>query len=640
MLEAIREKAQGWIAWTIVILITIPFALWGIQQYLGGGGEPEVASVNGQPITQRELEVKTRNLRMNMRERLGDAYRPGMFDPKLLRDRTLDSMIRAALLYQHSKDLGLGASNADVVATIQSLPLFQVNGKFDRIAYQQGLRLQGMTSPGFEEQVRQSLVSTQLANAISSSDFVTPALLKRYVRLAEQRRDFSYVQIKAADYLAGVKVDEADIKAWYDSHPRDFIQPERVKIDYIDFDLASLQGQVKASEDELKDYYEQNIEKYNRPEKRRISHILISADKGASAADKAKAKQQAEEIHKQLLAGADFAELARQHSQDAGSAPAGGDLGILEPGTLGNAFDEAAFELKEGEYSAPVETEFGYHIVKVDKIIPGGSASFDSVKNKVEAEYRKARAEKQFYDKAERLTELTYQNADTLEPAAEEMGLEIKHSDWMGRGGGKGVLASPKVSGAAFSEDVLTEGNNSEAIEIGPEHVLVLRVVEHEEQTVKPLDEVKSAIRNQLAARQAAEKARQSAEKLLQELRSGRSLSELASSIKAEVKVPGALKRIDPRVPKELLDKVFELPRPVADKPRSEVVSLANGDAVLVALHSVSDGDVANLSDTERKQLTAALRREYGEKLFDDYVQWLRDTADIAINLPDSAGDE
>ncbi len=636
MLEAIREKAQGWIAWAIVILITIPFALWGIQQYLGGGREPEVASVNGQPITQRELDIKTRNLQMNMRERLGDAYRPGMFDPKLLRAKTLDSMIRSTLLAEHSRDLGLGVSNAEVVATIQSLPLFQVGGHFSREAYRQGLRLQGMTSQGFEEQVRKSLVSTQIADAISGSAFVTPAMLADYIRLADQRRDFAYLRVKAADFNGQVKVDEAEIESWYESHPEQFVQPERVKIEYIDFAIGSLKDRIEVDDRKLRDYYEQNIERYKRPEQRRVSHILIQAGKDASAADKAAAKQQAEAIYQQLKQGADFPKLAREKSQDVGSAQNGGDLGILEPGTLGNAFDQVAFKLEPGEISPPVETEFGYHIIEVTKVIPGGSASFESVKGKVEAAYRKEQAEKQFYDQAEKLSELTYQNPDSLEPAAEAMGLKIEQSDWLTRDGGSGVLASPKIATAAFSDDVLSEGNNSEAIELGPEHVLVLRVVDHEEQGTKPLAEVKEGIRAQLVAKKAAGQAHAVAEKLLQEHRAGKPLAELAKEGKATLENPGALKRVDPKAPRELLDKVFELPRPEKGKPATTLVELANGDAVIVELRSVSDGDIAKLSDAERKQLTAALSRAYGDKEFEDYIQWLRDNAEIVVKSVDA----
>ncbi len=211
------------------------------------------------------------------------------------------------------------------------------------------------------------------------------------------------------------------------------------------------------------------------------------------------------------------------------------------------------------------------------------------------------------------------------------MGLKIQQSDWLTRDGGQGVLASPKVAAAAFSDDVLSEGNNSEAIELGPEHILVLRVTEHEDQGIKPLDQVKDSIRAQLVARQAAEQAKKAADKLLKALRGGQSLEALAKESGVTLSQPGALKRTDAKAPAELLEKVFELPRPPEGKSGNASLQLANGDAVVVELRSVRDGDPAKLSEAQRKQLIAALRREYGRVEFDDYIQWLRDSAEIVI---------
>lgn len=593
MLQTIRERAQGWIAWAIVILISIPFALWGIQSYLGVGGEPIAATVNGVEIPARELDRRVQETRFELRERLGAAYDPAAYDDQRLRAEVLETLIQEALLMDVVERLGLRVSDQEVQMQILSDPAFIKDGRFDKETYERLLRFQGLTPAMYEAQLRQKMSATQLIRAVSSSELATRAELDAYKRLMGQKREISYLRLPLAEHRTEEPIDEARITAYYDSNRARFQSPEQVKLDYLVLDTDSLSSKVEVSEEDLHQLYASDQARFAQPERREVRHLLLKVDADADEAKAQAVLDEIQAIRARIQAGESFEELAKTLSQDPGSAAKGGSLGIIESGIMVPAFDQATFALKAGELSEPVRTPFGYHLIEVIQILPSEAKPFEAVREQLRTELAKQRAEGLFYDLAERLANISYESRDSLDPAAEELGLTIQHSDWIGReGGGEGVLSHPKVLAAAFSEDVLVGGHNSDMIE--PERdrlqAVVLRVTGHREASVKPLDEVREEIVTAIRDEQARSAAKSAAEALAEKLRDGSGWSAAGEALKPES--PGLVDRQSPEVPAGVLDAAFKLPVPTDGAVSVGTAILDDGDAVVVRLTKVEDGRV------------------------------------------------
>jgi peptidyl-prolyl cis-trans isomerase D len=335
MLQEIRERAQGWIAWGAVILISIPFAFWGIQSYIGGGTEPVVATVNGAEITARSFDRQVEETRMRLRERLGAAYRPELFEEQALRAQVLEGMIQEQLLLQVSHDMGLRASNRELQAAILSNPAFQRDGRFDKATYDRMLELQGTSGPQYEESLRQRIVGTQIQRAVTASELATEVEMAEAIRLDRQQRRLAYIRVAKTGFLDTAPVPEEELQAWYQAHADRYLSPERVKLSYLVLDAATLDAGQPVDEEALRRLYEDERERFREPEQRRARHILVTLAAGADATAEAEAKARIEAIQVRLAAGEDFATLARELSQDPGSAPQGGDLGLFGQGGHG-----------------------------------------------------------------------------------------------------------------------------------------------------------------------------------------------------------------------------------------------------------------------------------------------------------------
>jgi len=632
MLAQIRERAQGWIAWFIVILISIPFALWGIQEYLGVGSEQAVATVNGQEITEREFERGYREFRQRLRQQLGANYRPELFDEARLREEVLNSMIRNQLILQTAADLGLSAGDDLVRAMIVSIPGFSIAGRFDQQAYERGVRSRGLTPAGFEDQIRRALVSEQLSRGIVASEFTTDAELERQIALTHQQRELNYVAVESKPFLESANVSEGEIRDYYASNQDRFVFPERVKVEYLDLQIEDLSKTLTADEESLLGFYEQQKNEYVTPEQRKASHILIIVEGGANAQAEDAARQAADAALERIRAGEDFAAVAREVSQDPGSSDQGGDLGFFEKGVMDQAFEGVVFDMTTDEISEPVRSSFGFHVIKLTAIRPAQGKSYEEAKEEIRQAFLKSEAERLFYEYAERLNDLAYEDPDSLQPAAEALGMNTQTSDWLGRAGGAGLFTAPKVVGAAFSDDVLIEGHNSEAIEIGPERMVVLRVTEHEEATVRPLEDVQAEIKEQLKAEKAGEMARKRGEELLGRLKQGESLQSLADAEALTVVTSGLVGRNDRTLPPVLLQHLFRMPRPAGDESQYSGTVLANGDYAVVALGSIKDGTLGQDENKETgKTMKNLQERSRGTAYFNHFIENQRGNAQIVI---------
>ena len=633
MLQAIREKDQGWIAWAIVILISIPFALWGIQEYLGVGGEPEVAAVDGETITQRMLDQRARDFRENLRLSLGDAYRADLFEDATLKRQVLDSMIEEMVLVKSASDWNLRASDMQARGFISSIPAFQRDGRFDQQAYDTAVRNRGMSRAGFEQNVRQDLVIGQLRSGVRDTVFITESDLAERVRLEDELRTLNYARVPAASYKDGVKADEDALRRYYEANVDRYRIPEQVKLGYVLLDASGLGDLVEVDEQTLEQYFEDHRGEFVAPEERAMRHILISVPAGADEQARQAAADEAAELAAQIRAGGDFAALAKEHSDDPGSAGNGGDLGWVEPGMMVGPFEDAAFALKKDEVSDPVSTDFGFHVIQVTGIRGGSEAGFAELRDQVETSLRRFEGENLYFDYAERLANAAYENPDSLTPAAESLGLKVMTSDWVTRDETlPGALNSPRVINAAFSDDVLIEGNNSELIEVGQQQALVLRVAQHQPAGVKPFVDVRQQVEQDYRNDKASELAAAAGAAALTALDSANAtLKDLASERDWPFEQAGEVGRQQSAVPAEVLAKAFSLKPPAQGAiARTGVVS-AEGDYMLVEVTEVKGGELAGLAEERRREAAERAAVQASRAQLDYLTRSLRDRTEVEL---------
>ncbi|MCF7977580.1 MAG: SurA N-terminal domain-containing protein [Chromatiaceae bacterium] len=615
MLQEIRERAQGWVAWAIIILISIPFAFWGIDSYFGGGAEPVVASVNGAEITERAFNQNVNRTRIQLRDRLGDAYDPALFDDQRIRQQVLERMIRETLLLEDSAAMGLRTSDQAIRAAILSEPAFQQDGAFSNAQYERVLRLQGLSPAAYEDSLRSELLLSQLPRAIRETAFVTDALAERSASLVHQERIVAYATVPQSTFTETVEppTDEA-IAAYYDGHQDQFATPEQVRVSYLFLDAADLSRPDQSlDEASLREQYQLKLDAFTAPEERKVRHILLSVPVDADQNALDETRERLQEVQQRITAGESFAAVAAEVSEDPGSAGQGGELGWVGRDALDPAFEQAVFAIEPETLSEPVRSRFGYHLVEVLEVRGGEPKPFESVKEELIADLNSGSSEAAFFEQAEQLATLTYESPDSLIPAAETLGLEVQLSDWIDRSGGEGLFANPRVVGAAFSEEVLALGNNSELLEPDPEamQALVLRVAEHREPSVRPLDEVRDEIVTLLETQQAADAAKAEAEAIVARVEGGQELAAAAEGF--DVVDAGQIGRVATEPPPEVTQLAFSLPPPAADAALrvGSTTASDSGDAYVVVVSEVKEGDPSQLDPTEleaeARMLTRAL---------------------------------
>lgn len=501
----------------ILILATLPFLFWGVESYRSDG-EDQVALVAGEKIQRQELDQAMRNQQESMRGSGEDAP-----DNPEVRSAVLDRLIQQRLLKQEAARIGLTVLDPQLVDVIQGIGAFQQDGAFSNKRYEELLREQGMTPVVFEARVRQEMQQQQLIDAYTRNGFVPDAVAERVMRLSEEQREVSLARIQPEQFLAQVRPDDAAIKSYYERHQAEFQVPEQVRVEYLVLSLDDLAKQVQVNADETRKYFEEHKDGFGQPEERQASHILISVSATASDADKTAARAKAEQLLAQVKqAPQSFADLAKQHSQDPGSAVKGGDLGFFGRGMMVKAFEDAVFQMKPEEIRGPIQTDFGFHIIKLSAIKAGKAVSFDEVKNQVEQELKKQKAEKTFGEMAEGFGNMVYEQSDSLQPAAEKFGLSIRQSDWISRKGGElPHLTNGRLLQAIFSEDAIKNKRNTEVVEVTPNTLVVARVLNHRPAAMRSMAAAKDEITMFVIRQQAAEAAIKEGEEKLARLQKG-----------------------------------------------------------------------------------------------------------------------
>lgn len=624
MLQTIRDRAQGIFAWIILILIIVPFALWGIQNYFDTGKEKPIASVGKREFFERDL------LRLYEQEYAQYLGRTP-YNEEQLKQQALDRLIDDEVLFQTATKKKLSLSDAQIAQFIKTLPFFQTEGKFDEEKYRSLLATQGISIPQFVAQVRRNLMLEQLRRSITDSSFATENEAERFYQLQNQRRKIAYLSLPVDEQQITVTQDE--IKAFYHKNQDQFLTPEQVSIQYITLSLDEIARNIQPSEDQLRAFYEEQKQAYTTPEERRVRHILIAVPSDASAEIKQEALEKAKQIKEKLGKGEDFSKLAKQLSEDPGSKDKGGDLGFVRRGLMEKNFEDVAFSLAEGEISEPVETPFGFHIIQVTEIKPTQVKPYQEVRDQILKEVQKNEAENRFYEMGERLAQLAYENPQSLEPAAKSLNLEIQQSDYFSRQKGKGIAANPKIRETAFSEEVL-EGNNSEPIELNEGEVVIIRLLDHRPAQQKPLSQVAEQISRQLRQQKARQRAEAKAKEWLTQLQSGKSLQALAKDANLTIKEIELERASQAAEYREIAKVVFKATKPSPQKPVYQMATLSDGRPVLIELREVIPGDFAGLTNEEKTGLRQNLARLLGLLTFKDYQSQLRDEAKVEINWP------
>lgn len=632
MLQLIRDRAQGLVVWTIVGLIIITFALFGLSSYLSGSAKVNVATVNDVEISQTEFLRAYQNYQQRLQQMLGKNYNPAMFNDDVVKQQVLDGLITREVLTQTLDKSGFGASPDQIITKIRSIDSFyDENGKFSAEQYKRVLSLQGMNSTMFEQRVSQDIADEQLYAGLMRSAFVTPKQVDTYSKLQNQKREIGYILVSHQAFMKSLKVSNEDIEKYYADNKTQFMTPEMVSVEYVELNINDAAKEYEISESEMRQHYDENIKQYeSEPEQRKASHILIAIN---DKTDEATAKAEIEKVRARLDKGEDFTVVAKEVSQDPGSASQGGDLGFFGHGVMDKAFEESVFSLKKGEISKPVKSAFGYHIIKVTGIKAGKVTAFKDVKEKIKKDLQLQKAEQKFYTDVDTLNNLTYETPDSLLPAADALGLTVKQSKLFTKRGGQGVLQNPKVVNAAFSEEVLTNGRNSELIELRDTHLIVLRNKEHKPSDVMPLDQVSSRIENNLKREQAITNATELAKTLMDKLQAGEKPEAVAKSDKAASFINAGLigrkpGKEDAKVRMDIRQAAFRMAKP-KDKPVNKQVVLNNGDQAIVVLSKVTPGTEAEKNS--QQQLTAV----YGNASYDGYIKYLREKADITL-YPDN----
>lgn len=613
MMERLREGVNSIAVKIILGLIILSFIFAGVGGYMAGGGNNVAAKVGNTEISRSEFELAYQNERNRMQSQLGDYFSTLLADPtyvSALRRSVLDNMINDVLLEQYAQSLGLRVTDEYIRETILAMPEFQSNGQFDNSIYQSALRRAGFTPDGFAEYLRSNLKREQLVLALQASKFTLTGEVEALSQIIAQSREIQTVTLAIDDFLPGVNLTEQEVEQYYQLNDERYLRPEQMKIGYLELSAQQIKHSISISDDDAKAYYEANLTKYASPEQRKVSHIMIQGDDQTAA----------QAILDELLNGADFTQLAMEKSQDIGSASEGGQLGWIERDTMDPAFDSAAFALQTvGDLSGLVKSDFGYHIIRLDELKDPVIKPFADVAAEIVIELQAQQAIDKFYQLQTELERVAFEYPDSLEEAARATGLAITQTDFVSISELPSVLATPAVIQALQFPDVKEDGLNSDAIQIAPEHIVVVRIDQTRPEIILPLAEVRDQIVANLTYQKAQQQATELAESILTSLNAG-DVSVLDSH-ELTFSAPEYIDRSS-----VLADVVFTMPKPQnADEVTYTQGKDSQGNIVVIALNKVT----TNVDPELNQQISAQLSRVSWQESIEGILATLRQNTKI-----------
>ena len=609
MLGAIRNKSKGWVAYLIVGLITVPFALFGIQDYASRSANTAIAKVDGEDIDiniyYQELSTQQRNLQ----QQLGAAYTQEI--DNVLKQNLLDSLINEKLIENYANSLDIVTLDDEVKSVIEMNQAFLVDGVFSQDRYLQLLRLNSYSPAAYEIAQSKALNREQIKINLSGSAFMSSTQTKQLNDLASQEREVSYLALNTENYKDEVSVSQSQISDYFNENRSSFVEGRKVKVDFVELTLDSMEEPESPSNDDLKNLYDDNAELYTNPERRRAQHILVESE------------ELAKDLLNQIKEGADFAELAKANSEDTSSSEEGGDLGFFERELMGAEFDEAAFAMNIGDVSEVVTTDYGYfHIIKLTDIEPETMQSFDEVQEQLVSLYIRTAKEKLLFGSLEEFMNLSYE--ESLDMVADQFGLELQTSDFFGEGSSQ---YDPKFVASAFSSAVIDDGENSEVMEISPEKFVVLALSDLQSEREKDLSEVEGQIESVLKTLAAKEIIDNLAENIASALSSGdeQTANQLISENNLEWVNEGWISRAN-ELPFDVTSLSFTLAKPEEGRHTYSAESSNRITSLVIDLAGVRipEGD----SDTG---ISALYLSQENNEMFISLIEQLRENAEIKV---------
>ena len=621
MLQDIRENSQGMIAKVIIGVIVAIFALTGVEWLIGGFvASPPVAEVNGEEITEVQLQANTQNLLAS----LGGAD----IDQQLLEQIALNQLIEETVMKQSVDRAGMNVSSNRVDRAILENPNFQINGVFDGDLAVRTMASQGYSIALYRDALSQSILLGQLANAYSASNFVTGSELESIAALMQQTRDFRYLSVTLGTRTLGTPITQEEIQNYYASNPAEFTEEESVDLSYVVLDRNVISEEIAVAESEILAQYDAQRADYEGSSEIRASHILfeLSSDLSEEAA-----VQLASETRQRLLDGEDFATLALELSSDTVSAEEGGDIGYTDGTAFPETLEVALEALSLDEISEPVISEFGVHLLKLTEDAENVYQSFDEVRDSIERELKSAEVDLLFAERIEDLSNLAFETGDLL-TISEQLNLEIQSVSSVSQANGSGLFANSAVLDAAFSNEVILDGNNSDVIEIGDSQAIVLRLSHYNESTLLPLEEAAAEISVILRTEKEREAVAELGELLLAARENGEDIDSLLQENELEWIDAKGVDRNAFTVNREILEHVFSMPKPESSASVSNIV-LPNGTYVLIELNEVAVGELSSIPETDRERLVSSLESDLGVSDYQSFLNSLKENSDITASM-------
>lgn len=635
MLQNIRDKSQGWLAWLIVIVLCVTFILWGIHAYVTSSHENNIAaSVNQLPITQQEINATYERLRQQQQMQLGADFSLNPAIEARLKRQALDQLIISRVLVQSAHKAKYRVTTNQVDEQLLRIPAFQVNGQFSVDRFHEILNSVLYTQNQFLSDLRDSMLINQVEGGYINSAFVLPSEISTAIKLVNQKRDISYMIIPASRFTKDVHLNKDEIKNYYQNHLNEFQVPEKVKVAYIKLSLDSLKNNLHFDKTKLQQYYENNLQNYMQPASWHVAHILIKFPSNPTTSDIETAQNKINTLAQRIKSGESFAKLAEKYSDDKVSARRGGALDWFTMGTLDPNFEKVVANLqKPGDVSQPIRTNYGFSLIKLLDVKKAKVKPFKDVEAQVKNTLAQQQAEQLFTEKSDKLTNLTYANPNSLDLAAKALSFPIEITDFFDRNGTKqGITASPRFVTAAFSTDVLQQGNNSDLIQIDPNTVVVLRVTDHKPATTQSLAEVQNIIEPRLISQKAQILAKQFGESIVAKLQAKTaSFQKISSELHLSWQIDRNAGRHDSHVDATILAQAFHMPRPEKNLASISGLNLPSGDYAVIAVNTVHDGDLSVSDNVERRIFREEMEKNLGRIDYELYVKQNMDKAKIKL---------
>jgi peptidyl-prolyl cis-trans isomerase D len=614
MLQNLGDKLKGRRVMAIAVIgpLAVIFALWGAYGVVSMSfGAPDYGlKVNDERISTETLNRAWQERQAQYQQSLNGAEMSGA-QKTMLQQQMIDEYVRQTLLRQRTEQAGYRATDAQVMEALRSEPAFQIDGKFDPRVARNMLAQIGMTEAVYLAERRQALQIGQLSEAIELSDFLTPAELDRIYALENEQRELRYALLPADHFQAAVKIDDARIKSWYDSHPNDYMSPESVQMQDAELRLDSIASQLTVSPENLHAYYDKNQARYGETEKRHAHHILIALPAGASAAADAAALAKAQQVVAELKSGKDFSELSKKYSADPGSASRGGDLGWADKATYVASFAEALFSMQPAQISDPVKTQYGYHIIRLDEIRPAHVRSFDEAHAQIESEYRRDQASEIFGDRQEQLQQKLESGASgELEALAKQFGLQTGEIKDFSRSSGGAPLGSKQdLLRAVFNDDVISSGKIAGPVALADDHLVIFKVLEHHAPAPQPIASVRDEIIAAIRKTESTSAAKTTADEAVKRLEAGAGFDEVVKTLGINAAPAAYIGRSDPQLPAQVRQAAFAAPRP-SGKPVYSALALDNGGAAVLAITAIKAGTPGANPQNDEQLITQYMKRD------------------------------